>query len=359
MEKIGSLNRVFNVLSELSPQHILILPHVRIDADALGASYGLAEALEQLGIQTRIILDEYPSNNIKFISHNYSLDIFSGKLLAQLKKPDLIIFLDHNETARLNQRAEILDRFPEVDLLIIDHHLIAEKTEQEFINNKAYPQRKIVTWLESDRSSVSEMVAELYSEYNQNKTDLSPKFALNHKIASSLLAGIYGDTGGLRYSNTSRRTFEICAFLMEHKLEVSYISEQLFGEKSLDQLKLVGEVFAKSNLNQAENMIWFTVTADFLEKYDVTQDDLEGLCSQMREVENIDLAVLIREVTTGEIRVNLRSNDAIDVSNLAMKFGGGGHARAAGITLLGDYDLNKFETELIEEAELMLNGKSN
>ena len=127
-----------------------------------------------------------------------------------------------------------------------------------------------------------------------------------------------------------------------------------FWRKTVESTTFNKRGFANVKLSQNGNIMWFVVEPELLDKYQVTQDDLEGLCSQMRDVENIDLAILIRKISDDEIRVNLRSNQAIDVSELARKYGGGGHARAAGITIEGYHDLNLFETDLIKQAELMI-----
>ncbi|HHU52721.1 MAG TPA: hypothetical protein GXZ43_01390 [Clostridiaceae bacterium] len=351
MKKIGSINNVFNVLSDLSLQHILILPHVKADADAMASSVSLARGIEQLKIKAEIIVDEEIPANLDFIISNFPVKIYTKKILDTLKKPNLIIMLDHHEIDRLNQRKEILRKFSDVPILIIDHHKTQAETEIDFQQNFG-PVHKLTIWLESDRSSVSEMISELFL-YPDGLFSLS----LTSSIATSLMGGIYGDTGGLRYPNSGSRTFEICAALMQQNLEISLISEKLFGEKPLNQLRLFGEIFANAKLNQNGNIIWFVVKPELLEKYQVIQDDLEGLCSQMREVENIDLAILIRKISDDEIRVNLRSNQAIDVSELARKYGGGGHARAAGITLDGSHDLHLLEIDLIKQAELMIGAK--
>lgn len=356
MKKIGSINRIFNVLSAISPQHILILPHVRVDADALGSCYGLAAGLEQLGHQTMIVLDEQLPRNLEFMDSAFDLRVYSDDLLFQIKEADLIIFIDHNEPIRLGQREAIIKKFSATDILIIDHHRVSEISEEEFLARFDISQKEVIVWLESRRSSVSEMVAELYLFQEENQILNQKAFILNKDISKVLLAGIYADTGGLRYSNTSRRTFEICAYLMSQNVDINLISTYLFGERPLRQLRLYGDIYANLKLNKTGNLIWYTVESAYLEKNKGTQDDLEGLCSEMREIENVDLAILIREISDQEIRVNLRSNEAINVSDLASSFGGGGHARASGITFLGNYDLRTIEKDIIEKAELMLNG---
>ena len=351
MKKIGSIHDVFNVLSDPSIQHILILPHIRADADAIGSAVGLARGVEQLGMKSEIMLDEQIPAYLDFIIDEYPVKIFTNIIMDIIQKPDLIVLLDHHEIRRLGQRKALFEKFSDVPFLIIDHHKIQSTTENEFRRNFGSVS-SLTIWLESDRSSVSEMISELFIHDSR-----LIGFSLTHSIATSLMGGIYGDTGGLRYANSSSRTFQICAVLMSHNLKINMISDKLFGEKTLSQLRLIGDVFTNAELNQNGNIIWFVIKSDFLDKYNATQDDIEGLCSQMREVKNIDLAILIREISSDEIRVNLRSNQTIDVSELARAYGGGGHARAAGITFKGADDPNRIADDLIKQAETMICAK--
>ena len=77
MQKLGDEKSIFNVLSALEPQHIVILPHVRTDPDALGCCSGLANFLAQLSHEVRIIVDEAPDAKLKFIYEDSPLFVFS------------------------------------------------------------------------------------------------------------------------------------------------------------------------------------------------------------------------------------------------------------------------------------------
>lgn len=352
MLKTGNINDIFDVLSGDKPQHIVILPHVRTDPDALGSSFAMAQYLLQLGYHPRIIVDERPSQNSAFIFQDFRIEVYNDILCQEMEEPDLFIFLDHHDIDRLAQRKTLVEKFQETNILIIDHHLIEDNFSSEIMGKIDNNKRQVTAWIESDRSSASELVAELFLEdHNLNKN-----IKLDLNIASALLAGIYGDTGGLRFSNTSKRTYEVCAFLKLEEIQIDKISDNLFGEKKLNQLQMVGAIFNNSHLNEKGNLIWYTVTPEFLAAYQCDQEDLEGVCSAMRDVENVDLAILIRQISDKDIRVNLRSNENINSADLASYFEGGGHARAAGITYKNKKSLKEFSTELIAKAEFMLNG---
>ncbi len=357
MYSIGNKDVILDVLFGLTPQHIVILPHVRTDPDALGCSAGMADFLMQLGHDVLILIDEEAADDIKFIYDSYPLQVFSKEKLEQMKEPGLFIFLDHHSPKRLDQREILVERYANVPFLIIDHHLIADDSEENFLQNEDFAGREVYAWIDSKRSSVSEMVAELFLEENLKLNDdyfnVKQEITINEKAAKALLSGIYGDTDGLRFSNSSDRTFYICSKLKLESIEIDKIADALFGQKRLQEMQMIGDIYQQAKLNQQKNMIWFTVTPDFLAKYQATQNDLEGVCSAMRNIENIDLAILIRQVDNTEIRVNLRSNEHFNSRDLAFVFGGGGHARAAGITFKGEKDLAQVEAKIIAEATKM------
>ncbi len=358
MYSIGNKNIILDVLLGLEkPQHIVILPHVRTDPDALGCSSGMADFLMQIGHQVSIIVDEEPASNLSVIYQDYPLVVFDAQNMNQIEKPDVFIYLDHHSITRLNQRAALLEHFPDLPLIIIDHHLIEDDSETYFYTKKEFEKREVSAWIESQRSSVSEMISELFLEENLVINDLYFAFKNEIKLTSSaaygLLSGIYGDTGGLRFSNTSERTFYICSKLKTKQIQIDHIADNLFGQKRLNQLRMIGQIFENASLNQQKNIIWYTVTHSFLNRYQATQDDLEGVCSDMRNIENIDLAILIREISEDEIRVNLRSNENFNCRDLAFVFGGGGHARASGITFRGEVNSADIEKNILFVAEKM------
>ncbi len=359
MQSLGNIEQVFRELTAAAPKRILILPHLRTDPDAIGSAVGLSEFLTRYNHSAEIIVDEKPAKNLEFLYQGSTLRIFGKDSIPE--EPDLLIYLDHHEKQRLGNRERILEAHPNIPLVIIDHHLLTEATAADFLAKPEFIGRELAYWIDSDRSSVSEMVAELFfvetptCPEDNSLSGFAPD--LTQQAAAALLAGIYGDTGGLRYSNTSARTFAICGKLKLDNVNVDEIADKLFAEKSLDQLRMMGYIYENSSLNKRKNMIWFVATNKLLRKYHATQEDLEGVSSELRNIANIDLAILIREIDRDTVRVNLRSNENFDCSILANHFGGGGHKRASGITFEKQGDLAEISEKLIETAEIMLNGE--
>ena len=79
------------------------------------------------------------------------------------------------------------------------------------------------------------------------------------------------------------------------------------------------------------------ITQKTLRFYEADSKDLEGVVNQMLYTKGVDVAIFMYETTTGEIKVSLRSNEHVNVAEIAAKLGGGGHDRAAGLTLSGSF----------------------
>ncbi len=366
MDQLGSKQEIIDLLAKLEPQKILILPHVRSDPDALGSASGLAQLLSQLGHHTKILVDEPAGDHLDFIYRGLDLEVFELEQEKNQPGPDLIVYIDHHGLDRLGQRGSLLGDFPGRPLLIVDHHPLTQTDSQDFYRRAEFAGRRMTCWIDSQRSSVSEMIADLFltlldqpdllgfsSQARRTGTNKAC-LDLDEQTATALMAGIYGDTGGLRFANTRPETFYICSRLFRDGMSIDFIADKLFGEKSLAQVRLAGQVFEGARLNTRGNLIWFYASQDFLRAVGCKTDDLEGLCSDMRNLENIDLAILIRETEEGDLRVNLRSNQNFDCQALAEMFGGGGHVRASGISFCQPEHADEIINRLVAAAEKLL-----
>ena len=71
--------------------------------------------------------------------------------------------------------------------------------------------------------------------------------------------------------------------------------------------------------------------------YNADSHDLDGIVSQMRNTKGVECAIFMYQTGVLEYKVSLRSNGAVDVAKVASYFGGGGHVRAAGVTMQGTF----------------------
>ena len=198
----------------------------------------------------------------------------------------------------------------------IDHH----------ISNPGCGDVRIV---EADRSSTAEL---LYDLMDADKID--------REIATALYIGIIHDTGVLRYSNTSPRTLQVAAELIKYGFDFSDIIQKTFYEKTYVQTQIMGRAVLESVRFMNNRCIVSMVSRRMMDFYQVGPKDLEGIVNQLQVVKDVDCAIFMYETGTLEYKVSLRSNGSVDVASVAMKFGGGGHVRAAGCTMNGTYHDN-------------------
>lgn len=296
---------------------VAISGHVRPDGDCVGSCMGLYQYIQQNyhEIDADVYLEEFPDTfafiaATKDIKHEAPAD----------KKYDLFIVLDCGALDRLGFSGILYEKAEKT--LCIDHH----------ISNQAFAD---MNYIVPEASSTCELV---YRLLEREKID--------RNVAMSLYLGIVHDTGVFQYSSTSPETMEIAADLMRKDFPASDIIEATYYEKSYSQIKIFGQAIANSYLLLEGKCIVSVLTKTEMEQFGVKAKHLDGIVSQLREVKGVETAVFIYELDEGDYKVSLRSKNLVDVSRIAMQFGGGGHRKAAGLSLEGPVE--KIVTELSE-----------
>lgn len=313
---------MMKIIDELKDaKSIAISGHVRPDGDCVGSVMGLYLYLQKElpAAQIDVYLDK-PADIFNCISH--ITDIKSEFNTNQVY--DVFVVLD-TVPDRLGDVGPIYERARKK--INIDHH----------ISNTGYGDVSVV---EPERSSTAELLYEL----------LNPEM-IDTEIAMALYIGIIHDTGVLRYSNTSPRTLQVAAELVKTGFDFSQIIEETFFEKTYLQTQIMGRAVLESMRIMDGRCIVSVVSRRMMEFYQVTTKDLDGIVNQLQSVKGVDCAIFMYETGTSEYKVSMRSNGKVDVSAVAMKFGGGGHVRAAGCTMNGTYrdNINNLCKEIAEQ----------
>jgi phosphoesterase RecJ-like protein len=153
--------------------------------------------------------------------------------------------------------------------------------------------------------------------------------------AKALYVALLTDTGGFRFSNTRPRTLRIAADLLTAGVDPEQIYLDVYANAPAGRPRLFGEALQTLVVEPEYQMAWLTVPPGALERHNVSSDDLDGVVEFARAIEGVKLALLFREASQGRVKVSLRSVGGVDVAELARRFGGGGHAKAAGLALPG------------------------
>ena len=142
----------------------------------------------------------------------------------------------------------------------------------------------------------------------------------------------------------------IAGKMMEKGIDYSDIIDNSFYKKSYIQNQILGRALLESVLFYDGKCIFSSVTKDEMAFYGVTGKELGGIVEQLRLTDGVEVAIFLYESGDGEYKVSMRSKKLIDVSKIAVHFGGGGHIRAAGFTAEGTvYDIVNGIGAMIEE----------
>ena len=160
---------------------------------------------------------------------------------------------------------------------------------------------------------------------------------ISRETAAALYTGIAHDTGVFQYGCTSPDTMRMAAMLMEKGIAYSHILEETFYKRTYRQNQILGKALLESMRILDGRGVVSVVRRKELAFFGVTPIDLDGIVSQLKMTDGVEVAIFLYETGNLEYKVSLRSRDTVDVSEVASYFGGGGHVRAAGVTMKGTF----------------------
>lgn len=305
-----------------------ICGHIRPDGDCTGSCLGLYQYIKDnyKDKKLNVYMDEF-SESFQFLSG-------SGEVLHEVSDDivyDLFISLDCGDRERIGCGRELFLKAR--NTLCIDHH----------ISNTGYGNINIV---EPDKSSTCEVLFTLLNEEDITK-----------ETAEAIYLGIVHDTGVFKHSSTSGETMNIAGRLMEKGAASYEIIDHTFYQKTYIQNQILGRCLLESILLLDGRVIASCVDKKTLDFYEAKPADLDGVIDQLRVTKGVEAAILAYETDFKEYKVSMRSNGKVDVSKIAVYFGGGGHIKAAGCTMKGSHRdaitnlLRHIESQLLNPEE--------
>lgn len=177
---------------------------------------------------------------------------------------------------------------------------------------------------------------------------------LSYESAQPLYAGLVGDTGCFRHSNTSKKVFLAAAELVEHGASPNLTARAIFESKSLEFVRFLGFALGKIQTSFHQQLVWLGLSLADFKQFNLSPDDGDQLIQFVRMIRGSEITILFREVAPNEIRIGFRSH-RIDINQLAKKFDGGGHLLASGAKQSGP--LGQVMAKVIQAAEDLLEGE--
>ena len=313
-----------NILKEIEEaEKIVVLTHESPDGDAVGSSLAMKLVLESLGKNPDVIIPEY-AQIFEFLPGTKDI-----KESSDIERYDLAISLDCATLNRLvgNEHFENARK-----TIVIDHHG----------SNTMYGDFNYVNPVSP---ACCEILAGMFDYYNINITK---------EIGSCLLTGIITDTGGFKYPATTAETFEFTAELLRKGVNVSDIYRRVLQTVSRAHFELAKRVMDRMEILEDGKVTFTYIDKKDEEEVGAKPGDHEGLVELGRDIDGVEVSIFIRQKEDGsdEYKVSTRSTEYVNVSDVCLMFGGGGHPRAAGATITGTVE--EVKNKILKEIKKVL-----
>lgn len=297
-------------------RNIVVCGHRGPDGDALGSCLALAEYLQQLGKNARVVLPTPFPDFLRWMpgTHTVQFYLHHERQATQLiQEADLIFCLDFSQAGRLQEMQGAVVR-SKATKVIIDHHLDPDTHMAQLLIS--HP----------EMSSTCELLFRVL-------LDLGAFEGMTRSMAACIYTGMMTDTGGFTYNSARPEIYEIISMLLTKQIDKDRIYRNVFHVFSQDRLRLTGYVLYEKLQFLAEGKAaYFTLTRQEMQDFHFIRGDAEGLVNMPLQVKGLRLSISLREDTERDVvRVSLRSVDDFPCNRMAEEFfNGGGHLNASG-----------------------------
>lgn len=313
-----------NIIEEIKKaESIVILTHEAPDGDAIGSSLAMKVALKQLGKNADVIIKEFP-RVFDFLPERQEV-----KKESDIEKYDLAISLDCADFKRLIGN-EYFEKAKQT--IVIDHHG----------SNQMYGD---INFVNPVSPACCQILIGMFQYFD---------IEIDKELGTCILTGIITDTGGFRYSKVTAETFEFTADLLQKGVNVSDIYKRVLDTKTKANFELMRRTIDRMEFLEDGKITFTYITNKDLEDVNAGVGDHEGLVEVGRDIEGVEVSVFIRqrEDDKNAYKVSMRSNDYVNVSDVCLMFGGGGHEKAAGAVVQGD--IEQVKQKVINELKKVL-----
>jgi phosphoesterase RecJ-like protein len=314
---------------------VVLTSHEKTDADGAGSALGLQFALRALGIEAHAAFPSPLPGNLGFLpGAAEAVVVEQGRPIPdRLLGADCVVSLDSGAASRIGG---LLPLAKEAGVFLnIDHHA----------SNEGFGTHR---WVDPSYAAVGTMAFEIVCELG---------LPLPRESCLCFYTALVFDTGGFAFSNTDPRAHRMAAACLERGVRPEEVTANLHRSRSLSSWKFEAEAVGRLRTTDDGAVAWISVPREMLERHAVPEGAEPELVTVPVSLAATRIGVLLTELAGGRgVRVSLRSRCPVGVHTLAARFGGGGHARAAGMTLPGTLD--EAERTVLAEVRRELEGWS-
>jgi len=278
---------------------VTVISHIRPDGDTIGSAIALFNSLKLMGKQVELVcIDSDLPLKFNFLN---GFERYKTKIDY---KDSLIVTLDCADVSRVGFNLEGRA------IVNIDHH----KSNTNF---------GVLNIVEVEVSTTV-VLFKLLKE----------GFKIDKSVAKALYTGLLTDSQSFSTSLVTKESFKIASELLEYGVDASFVAQMVRKRDSLAHIRLIARAIESLQLFKDGKVALMAINKDDLKATGAKISDTDGIIDFGISLVTVDIAILIVEID-GSLKVSLRSKK-IDISQLAINFGGGGHKNASGFEQKSD-----------------------
>lgn len=302
-----TLDEIFEEIKKA--QKVVILSHESPDGDAVASSLSVKHAIEKMQKDVDVVIPEYP-REFEFLPGADKI-----KKESEIKEYDLAIAVDCADLKRLVGGKEYFETAKKT--IQIDHHSV----------NTMYAD---LNFVDPVAPACCQVLIGIFEYLGIN---------IDKEIGTCILTGIITDTGGFQYSGVTAETLEFAAEILRKGVNISKICQKVLRNKTKANCELTKLLYERMEFFEEGKISLSYITLEDMKKVNAQMGDDEGLVEIERDIEGVEVSVLLKEKQGVDgYKVSLRSKDTVNVSDICLLHGGGGHLRAAGCFINGDLE---------------------
>lgn len=311
------------ILSITKASSICIMSHINPDGDGFCASLALQRLFRTMGHKSVIVVDQGSLMRYEHLMKDARIELYTDELNF-----DLVVVLDCNSTDRLGERKQFLASAGKV--ILIDHHV----PEHNLINAD-------YSFIETSFVSVGAIVHQCFKDDIAHLPEPDRLF-----IAENLYTSILNDTNNYANANTNAEVFRIASEITQLGIHPHLLYKQYFLNQTASEMRYTGQVLSTIELHLNKRILFMDSTLEMLQENELDDEDVMNITRWVQGVKGLEAIVYFREEAPNLYKLSLRSV-RLNVNQIAVKYGGGGHRSASGAHYKGE--LSTIKKELLEE----------
>lgn len=317
-------------------QSIILSTHKEPDGDGLGSQIALYHALKKLNKQVRILNVDNSAAKYEYLKTEDIIQTYLGPH-DKIENTDLVLILDTND------KRLVAPLYPDLQksakkIIFIDHHPILQNG----------PSPTELSVIETKAASTGEIVYNLIKE-------LGIQFDKN--IAEAIYTSLVFDTHLFRFIRNSPNSHLIAADLLNYKINPEKIHRAIFGDFTKNKLMFIAKCLNSVEFFDNDQVAYLKFLESDLKILGLTKDHTRDLIDMIMNIDTIEAALVVREISPNEFKLSYRSKGHIEVLKIAESFNGGGHLYASGAFIQGDIDeIKRKSLQFMSESLIKKNG---